>query len=124
MNVIVSRAEEPALALLEDRLVQIIGPEFERVDHRGAGDSMTAAIAAALARQQDIETALRLGAAAGALNTTRHGLATGERDRTISPWSSLTSQYSPDSGCRNRGSAGGCYTTSFASGPTSMPESS
>jgi 1-phosphofructokinase len=33
-----------------------------------------------MARHEDIESALRLGAAAGALNTTRHGLATGDRD--------------------------------------------
>jgi 1-phosphofructokinase len=79
-HVIVSRADEPALASLGGRLVEICMPTFERVDHRGAGDSMTAGVAAALARGADISDAVRLGAAAGALNTTRHGLATGEPD--------------------------------------------
>ena len=46
---------------------------------RGAGDSMTAGIAAALARGEGFDVALRLGAAAGGLNVTRHGLASGHR---------------------------------------------
>lgn len=79
-TVIVSRADRPALALSEGRLFEVVAPTFERVDHRGAGDSMTAGVAAALARGAELPAALRLGAAAGALNATRHGLATGERE--------------------------------------------
>lgn len=41
---------------------------------------MTAAIAAALGRELPIETALRLGAAAGAVNVTRHGLGSSGPD--------------------------------------------
>jgi 1-phosphofructokinase len=41
---------------------------------------MTAGIAAAFAQGEDIEAALRLGAAAGALNVTRHGLGSGSGD--------------------------------------------
>lgn len=78
--VIVTRAEQPALALIDGELTQVRAPVFQRVDHRGAGDSMTAGITASLARGADILPALRLGAAAGALNTTRRGLATGERE--------------------------------------------
>lgn len=76
---VVSRAHSPALAAWDHNLVEIITPRFEPVDPRGAGDSMTAGIAAGLARGEGIESALKLGAAAGSLNVARRGLATGRR---------------------------------------------
>ncbi len=79
-NVVVSRAGEPALALLGDRAVMVETPSFERADHRGAGDSMTAGLAVGTAAGWSLDDALVLGSAAGTLNTTRHGLATGERE--------------------------------------------
>jgi 1-phosphofructokinase len=78
-NVLVSRAADPALALLKGRLLEVSAPPMEAVDHRGTGDSMTAAAAVGLAGGATLEEAVRLGAAAGALNATRHGLATGPR---------------------------------------------
>ncbi len=81
-NVIVSRAHHPALALLGPRLVEVRGPSFEALDHRGAGDSMTAGLAVGCARRLEPEATLRLAAAAGALNVTRHGLGSG-RQRSI-----------------------------------------
>jgi 1-phosphofructokinase len=78
-HVLVTRAEEPALALIEGAAVTVIPPAVEVVDHRGAGDSMTAGLAAGLARGLDLLDALRLGAAAAVLNVTRRGLATGDR---------------------------------------------
>ena len=77
---VVSRAEQPALALAADRMVEIVAPTFEALDHRGAGDSMTAGLAVGCARCLDWEATLRLGAAAGSLNVTRHGLGTGQSD--------------------------------------------
>jgi 1-phosphofructokinase len=79
-SVIVSRAEKPALALIEGDVFEVILPELEPADHRGAGDSMTAGVTATLAQGGDLRTAIRIGAAAGAVNVTRHGLGTGEAD--------------------------------------------
>jgi len=78
-TVVVSRAEHPAIVLDDDVIASVEVPTFEPLDHRGAGDSMTAGIAAALADGASLEDAIRLGAAAGTLNVTRRGLASGER---------------------------------------------
>jgi 1-phosphofructokinase len=52
-------------------------PDLHSVDTRGAGDSMTAGVAAPLANGESIEPALRVGGAAGAVNVARHGLGGG-----------------------------------------------
>jgi 1-phosphofructokinase len=78
-NVLITRAEEPALALVAGEVIRVRPPVLQVVDHRGAGDSMTAGLAAGLARGLDLQGALRLGAAAAGLNVTRRGLATGDR---------------------------------------------
>jgi 1-phosphofructokinase len=78
-RVVVTRADQPALALA-DRVVTVAPPRVHAVDPRGAGDSLTADLAMALASGADWEDALRYGAAAGALNSARRGLGTGTRD--------------------------------------------
>jgi 1-phosphofructokinase len=79
--VVVSRADRSALALLDgDEPLEVLMPRLEAADSRGAGDSMTAGVAAVLAEGGDLRRAVRTGAAAGALNVTRHGLGTGRSD--------------------------------------------
>jgi 1-phosphofructokinase len=78
-HVLVTRAEAPALALVDGTIGELVPPRLAAVDHRGAGDSLIAGLVAGLARGENFATALRLGAAAGALNVTRRGLATGDR---------------------------------------------
>lgn len=77
--VVVSRAAEPALAMFGSQLHEVRLGRMEVADPLGCGDSMTAGIVAGLLRGQDLAGALRLGAAAGAINATRHGLGTGGR---------------------------------------------
>ena len=79
-SVLISRADQPALALLDGELLTVHPPKLEEADHHGAGDSMTAGVAAVLARGGDLREAVRTGAGAGALNVTRHGLGTGSAD--------------------------------------------
>lgn len=71
---VVSQAERGALVALNGRILKARPPVLKAVDHRGSGDSMTAALTAAFMRGIDAETAIRLACAAGAANVTRHGL--------------------------------------------------
>jgi 1-phosphofructokinase len=82
-TVLISRAEEPALALDGDsgRYLELTGPRVETLEPRGTGDSMFAALGASLASGQQLDVALRLAMAAGCLNATRHGLGTGTRQQ-------------------------------------------
>lgn len=78
--VIVTRASEPLLLLDGQGLIEVSLPRFEENETRGAGDSLTAGVVAAITRGESLRDAITLGAAAGALNVTRHGLGTGDAD--------------------------------------------
>jgi len=77
---VLSRADAGALALFNEQIYRVGIPKLTIADHRGAGDSMTAGLAAVLAQGGEMTQAVRTGAAAGALNVTRHGLGTGHLD--------------------------------------------
>lgn len=79
-RVVVSRAEAGALASDGNRLIEVDAPRLDVADPRGAGDSMTGALGVALARKLSWEDSLRLSAAAGAVNITRHGSGSGRHD--------------------------------------------
>jgi 1-phosphofructokinase len=79
-SAMVSRAERPALTLIDGEAYEVTVPRLETADTRGAGDSMTAGVAAVLAVGGDLRAAVCTGAAAGAVNVTRHGLGTGHAD--------------------------------------------
>jgi 1-phosphofructokinase len=76
-TVVVSRASDPALALVEDEVLQIRVPPLQPAETSGAGDSMFAGTLASLVKGREPREALRIGAACGALNVTRRGLGTG-----------------------------------------------
>lgn len=79
-SVIVTRSSEPLLLLDEHGVIEVALPRFEENETRGAGDSLTAGVVAAITRGEKLRDAITLGAAAGALNVTRHGLGTGDAE--------------------------------------------
>ena len=78
--VAVTRAEAGSIVVGERGAWRAVAPELEPVDPRGAGDSYTAGLAAVLAGGGSHEEAVRLAAAAGAVNATRRGLGTGDAE--------------------------------------------
>lgn len=77
---IVTRAGDPLLLLDDEGVLEITPPKLEVADSRGAGDSLTAGVVAGMVRGEPPRAAVTLGAAAGAMNVTRHGLGTGDAE--------------------------------------------
>jgi 1-phosphofructokinase len=82
-RVVVSCADAGALASDGTSLHDVRQPLLDVADARGAGDSMTAALAVGLSRGLSWPDVLRLGAAAAALNVTRHGSGSGRADAVM-----------------------------------------
>lgn len=79
-SVIVTRSSAPLLLADEDGVIEVSLPRFEETETRGAGDSLTAGVVAGLTQGESLRDAISMGAAAGALNVTRHGLGTGDAE--------------------------------------------
>src|SRR5690606_40394307 len=58
---LISRAGEPTLLVTEETARLLVGPVVTPLDHRGAGDSMTAGVAVALGRGASVGEAARMG---------------------------------------------------------------
>ncbi|MFA9431032.1 PfkB family carbohydrate kinase [Egicoccus sp. AB-alg2] len=71
--VVLSRSDRPVVARFGDAVYRVSGPELEKVDSQGSGDSMTAVFAAGVASGLDVEPMLARAWAAGAANITRRG---------------------------------------------------
>jgi 1-phosphofructokinase len=76
---IITRAEQPALALRGDEAWSLVPPRFERGAREGCGDSMMGGLTACMASGRSWDEMLRTGAAAGAANFLRHGLGSANR---------------------------------------------
>jgi 1-phosphofructokinase len=79
-DVVVSCGERGALAAIGSEWLKVDTPSMNVVDHRGAGDSMTAALAYSTSHGLGALEAVRLASAAAALNVSRHGLASGHAE--------------------------------------------
>jgi 1-phosphofructokinase len=79
-SVIVTRGEQPAFVLHEQRAWWLVPPRFERGWREGCGDAMMGALAAAWAQGASFEEAIVTGAAAGAGTFLRQGLGTAARE--------------------------------------------
>lgn len=78
--VAVTRADAGSIVVGDGGAWRVSAPELQPVDTRGAGDSYAAGVASVLAVGGSHDDAIRMGAAAGAVNATRRGLGTGDAE--------------------------------------------
>lgn len=79
-DVFVTRAGAGALACTSDGYFVGSGPQVDVVEHRGAGDSFTAAVTVARLVGLEVAEQLRMAMAAAATNVLRHGLGSATLD--------------------------------------------
>lgn len=79
-TVFLTRASRGTFAYTDGRVLHGSSPRLETIEHRGAGDSFTAAAALAHTLGWTVEDQLRFGAAAAAANVLRHGLGSATHD--------------------------------------------
>jgi 1-phosphofructokinase len=79
-SVIVTRGELPALVLHDKHAWWLRGPRFDRGFRAGCGDAMLGGIVAEWSAGASFERSLLTGAAAGAANFLRHGIAGASRE--------------------------------------------
>ncbi len=72
-QVVVARDDGSALALADENLVEVHGPQLPAPEPLGSGDAITASLAVSLARGQPFEVALRNAYAAGVTDVTGPG---------------------------------------------------
>jgi len=77
---VVTRGEKPALVVSGQEAWWLTPPLLTSGFREGCGDAMLGALAGAWARGESFEEALRVGAAAGAANYLRRGLASSSRE--------------------------------------------
>ena len=77
---IVTRGEQPALVVTAEQAWWLTPPLLTSGFREGCGDAMLGALAGSWAQGESFEQALRVGAAAGAANYLRHGLAGSSRE--------------------------------------------
>ncbi|MGY3126956.1 1-phosphofructokinase [Agrococcus sp. UYP33] len=78
--VAVTRADAGSVVVGDGGAWRVSAPQLEPVETRGAGDSYAAGVASVLAGGGAHDAAIRMGAAAGAVNATRRGLGTGDAE--------------------------------------------
>lgn len=89
-TVIITRGEKTAMVFRGDDRWELAAPSFSHGFREGCGDSMMGAIAAVLAGGGDWQDAVKIGAAAGAVNFLRCGLGSADPDVVLELAPSVT----------------------------------
>jgi ribokinase len=72
-GVVLTLGADGAVCNIDDEVIRVAAPEVSVIDTTGAGDALCGAFAAQLARDTDVNNAVRAGIAAGSLAVTMDG---------------------------------------------------